>query len=209
VLTWVIKENKALMITRTALENAISQLSLYQVDKIQNIVMEYHLLNYELESVWTERRPKCGAVEHSHIKKDFSRRKQRFQCKCCQKGFTYDSQYITYYSHKPLDAWSTALEATLRLDSLSKRYTTRSLNETPSCVVFTDSIWDYFICKLIKSRKNRTLYSLNHFRDDKVRAENGFHILFEVKFFHMLSAIHHFHLLLKCFPAISNKNLKT
>jgi len=106
--------------TRTALAKAIRQLSEYQIDKLQKMVLEYSLLNHELEAVRPETCPKCGADEHSLIKKGFSRSKQRFQCKCCQKKFTYDSQQITFYSHQPTEAWIRALEATLRLDSLKE-----------------------------------------------------------------------------------------
>lgn len=106
--------------TRIALKKAISQLSNYQIDKIQSIVLDYLFLNHELENVRPEFCPKCGANGFLLIKKGFSRGKQRFQCKCCQKKFTHDTLQITSYSHQPLEAWITALEATLRLDSLEE-----------------------------------------------------------------------------------------
>ena len=106
--------------TRTALKKAISQLNNYQVDRIQSIVLDYLFLNHELENVRPEFCPKCGANGFTLIKKGFSRGKQRFQCRCCQKKFTYDTFQITSHSHQPLEAWILALEATLRLDSLEE-----------------------------------------------------------------------------------------
>lgn len=106
--------------TRTALKKAISQLTNYQVDRIQSIVLDYLFLNHELENVRPEVCPHCGANGFSLIKKGFSRGKQRFQCKCCQKKFTYDALQITSHSHQPLEAWILALESTLRLDSLEE-----------------------------------------------------------------------------------------
>ncbi|MBQ3356051.1 MAG: IS1 family transposase [Oscillospiraceae bacterium] len=106
--------------TRTALKKAISQLTNYQVDRIQSIVLDYLFLNRELENVRPEVCPHCGANGFTLIKKGFSRGKQRFQCKCCQKKFTYDTLQITSHSHQPLEAWIVALESTLRLDSLEE-----------------------------------------------------------------------------------------
>ena len=57
--------------TRTALAKAIRQLSEYQIDKLQKMVLEYSILNHELEAVRPETCPKCGADEHSLIKKGF------------------------------------------------------------------------------------------------------------------------------------------
>lgn len=119
-LKTVIQDKEVLTMTRTALKRAISQLSNYQIDKIQKMVLEYSLLNHELETIWPETCPKCGADEHSLIKKGLSRGKQRFQCKCSQKKYTYDSQQLTFYSHQPMEAWIKALEATLRLDPLDE-----------------------------------------------------------------------------------------
>ena len=104
--------------THKELREAIGLLTPYQVSELSKMAMKYLALNKELQETRPECCPKCGEESTVLIKKGFSRGKQRYQCKCCGRKFTYDTMQVTSHSHQPADAWIIALEDTLAMTSL-------------------------------------------------------------------------------------------
>ena len=101
------------------LQEKISTLTEYQVNQIASQVQEYLQLNRELQDTTPQVCPFCKG-HGAFIKKGFSGRKQRYQCKCCGKKFTYDALQLTYWSHQTPDKWATLIEDTISLQSLKK-----------------------------------------------------------------------------------------
>lgn len=101
------------------LQEKISTLTGYQVNQIASQVQAYLQLNRELQDTTPKVCPFCK--EHGpFIKKGYSGRKQRYQCKSCGKKFTYDALQLTYWSHQTPDKWATLIEDTIALQSLKK-----------------------------------------------------------------------------------------
>lgn len=92
----------------------------YQIEKVSNMVAEYLSLNKELDDIRPTICPKCGAVDAKFIKKGIANRRQRFQCKCCNKKFTYDTMQLTSHSHQPVESWLLVLNDTLSLTPIWK-----------------------------------------------------------------------------------------
>lgn len=104
--------------TRKDLKNAIDQLSPYQINVLSQHAAKYLDLNERLQNTRPAVCPKCSAENTLLIKKGFSRGKQRYQCKCCGKKFTYDTMQITSHSHQPVESWIVVMEDTLALEPL-------------------------------------------------------------------------------------------
>lgn len=104
--------------TQKDLREAIGLLTPYQVSELSKIALKYLALNEELQETRPAYCPKCGVEGAVLIKKGFSRGKQRYQCKCCGRKFTYDTMQVTSHSHQSADAWIVVLEDTLALEPL-------------------------------------------------------------------------------------------
>lgn len=105
--------------SESGLAAKMSGLTEYQVKQITAQVKEYLQLNRDLQDTTPQVCPFCK--EHGlFIKKGFSGRKQRYQCKCCGKKFTYDALQLTYWSHQAPDKWATLIEDTISLQPLIK-----------------------------------------------------------------------------------------
>lgn len=97
----------------------ITALTEYQVKQITAQVQEYLQLNHDLQDTTPHVCPFCK--QHGpFIKKGFSGRKQRYQCKSCGKKFTYDALQLTYWSRQTPDKWATLIEDTISLQPLTK-----------------------------------------------------------------------------------------
>lgn len=105
--------------SENALVVKMSGLTEYQVKQIAAQVQEYLQLNHALQDTTPQVCPLCK--QHGpFIKKGFSGRKQRYQCKCCGKKFTYDALQLTYWSRQTPDKWATLIEDTISLQPLKK-----------------------------------------------------------------------------------------
>lgn len=105
--------------TMTEMNESISTLTEYQRNQIAAQLQEYLQLNHELQDTTPQVCPRCG--QHgAFIKKGFSGSKQRYQCKCCGKKFTYDAFQLTFWSHQSPDKWVTLIENTISLEPLKK-----------------------------------------------------------------------------------------
>lgn len=100
-------------------QEKISALTEYQAKQIVSQIQEYLQLNYELQDTTPQVCPHCKG-RGTFIKKGFSGRKQRYQCKSCGKKFTYDALQLTYWSHQTPDKWVTLIEDTISLKSLKE-----------------------------------------------------------------------------------------
>ena len=106
-------------VTTSELKASISTLTEYQTKQIAAQVQEYLHLNDELQDTTPQICPRCN--QHGpFIKKGFSGRKQRYQCKCCGRKFPYDALQLTYWSHQTPDKWSALIEDTISIKSLKK-----------------------------------------------------------------------------------------
>ena len=105
---------------RNRLVDLISKLSEEQVDRLSGIAMEYLELNTEFENTTPKSCPCCSDTDAHFIKRGFSGRKQRYQCKSCGKRFTFDAGKLTAYSHQTEGAWATFIRDTLSLKSLDE-----------------------------------------------------------------------------------------
>ena len=105
---------------RNKLVDMIGRLSEEQVERLSGIAMEYLDLNTEVEDTTPKCCPCCGAANAHFIKRGFSGRKQRYQCKSCGKRFTFDAGKLTAYSHQTEEAWATFIRDTLSLKSLDE-----------------------------------------------------------------------------------------
>ena len=105
---------------RSKLVDMIGKLSEEQVDRLSGIAMEYLTLNSQLEDTRPQSCPCCGDADTRFIKRGFSGRKQRYQCKSCGKRFTFDAGKLTAYSHQTQEAWETFIRDTLSLKSLDE-----------------------------------------------------------------------------------------
>lgn len=105
--------------TTAEMNTNILSLTEYQRKQIAAQLQEYLQLNHELQDTTPQVCPRCG--QHgAFIKKGFSGNKQRYQCKCCGKEFTYDALQLTYWSHQSSDKWVTLIEDTISLEPLKK-----------------------------------------------------------------------------------------
>ena len=105
---------------RNKLINMIRNLSKQQVDRLMEIAVEYLDLNTELRDTTPKGCPCCGDANAHFIKRGFSGRKQRYQCKNCGKRFTFDAGKLTSNSHQTEEAWATFICDTLSLKSLDE-----------------------------------------------------------------------------------------
>lgn len=105
---------------KNQLVDLVGKLSEQQVERLTGIAMEYLELNAQLEETAPKSCPCCKSTDASFIKKGFSRRKQRYQCKSCGKKFTYDVGKITAYSQQTKETWAIFIKDTLSLKSLDK-----------------------------------------------------------------------------------------
>ena len=109
---------------RNRLVDLISKLSEEQVGRLSGIAMEYLELNTEFENTTPKSCPCCSDTDAHFIKRGFSGRKQRYQCKSCGKRFTFDAGKLTAYSHQTEGAWATFIRDTLslkRVHSVTKK----------------------------------------------------------------------------------------
>lgn len=103
---------------KNKLLDMIDRLSKQQVERLTEIALEYLDLNTELEDTTPKSCPCCGDANAHFIKRGHSGRKQRYQCKSCEKRFTFDAGKLTAYSHQTEEAWTTFIRDTLSLKSL-------------------------------------------------------------------------------------------
>lgn len=105
---------------KNKLMDMIGKLSEQQVEQLTGIALEYLELNAQLEDTTPKSCPCCKRDDAHFIKKGFSRRKQRYQCKSCGKKFTYDVGKITAYSQQTEETWAVFIKDTLSLKSLDE-----------------------------------------------------------------------------------------
>ena len=105
---------------RNKLVDLIGKLNEEQVERLSGIAMEYLELNTKLEDTAPRSCPCCGDVDTRFIKRGFSGRKQRYQCKSCGNRFTFDAGKLTAYSHQTEQTWATFIRDTLSLKSLDE-----------------------------------------------------------------------------------------
>lgn len=105
---------------RNRLVDMIGKLSEEQVERLSELATEYLELNSEIEDTTPKSCPCCGDSDARFIKRGFSGRKQRYQCKICGKRFTYDTGKLTAYSHQTEEAWVIFIRDTLSLMSLDE-----------------------------------------------------------------------------------------
>lgn len=105
---------------RNKLIDMIGSLSEKQVERLCVLATEYLDLNAELEDTTPKNCPCCMNPESRFIKKGFSGRKQRYQCKSCGKKFTYDAGKITAFSHQSEEKWVIFIQDTVSLKSIDE-----------------------------------------------------------------------------------------
>ena len=98
----------------------IEQLSEYQIEQIRKLAEGFLGVQMQLNDSTPKSCPCCGSTTAHFIKKGFSGRKQRYQCKDCGKKFTCDAGKITAFSHQSEDKWVTFIEDTLSLKTLDQ-----------------------------------------------------------------------------------------
>lgn len=99
---------------------SLRNLKSYQLKQVSDMIAKFLALNEELDNIRPTICPKCGAKDARFIKKGFVNHRQRFQCKCCNKKFTYDTLQLTSHSHQPVESWLQVLSDTLSLAPISK-----------------------------------------------------------------------------------------
>jgi len=87
----------------------------YQTNKLCEEASIFLKLNEELADCTPSVCPKCLQKEPGFIKKGHSGLKQRYQCKCCGKKFTYDATQLTAHSRQSKENWNIALKDTFSL----------------------------------------------------------------------------------------------
>ena len=97
------------------LVSMIEQLSEYQLSQIREMAENFLAVKDELNDTTPKSCPCCKSTEATFIKKGFSGRKQRYQCKACGRKFTCDAGKITAFSHQSEDKWVVFIEDTLSL----------------------------------------------------------------------------------------------
>ena len=103
---------------RNELLTILGQLDEQQISKLQEHAEKYLQINTELNDTTPDICPCCKSTTSRFVKKGFSRRKQRYQCKECRKRFTYDVGRITSFSHQPETSWTTFIADTISLKSI-------------------------------------------------------------------------------------------
>lgn len=98
----------------------IGQLTEYQVGQLHKMAEGFLKLKDELDDTTPQSCPCCGSTDATFIKKGFSGRKQRYQCKACGRKFTYDTGKITAYSHQSEDKWAVFIADTLSLKTIDQ-----------------------------------------------------------------------------------------
>ena len=100
------------------LSAVIEQLSEFQIEQIRKMAESFLNLNEELSNTKPTNCPCCKSVTARFIKKGFSGRKQRYQCKECGKKFTYDIGKFTSFSQQSDERWAIFIEDTFNLQTL-------------------------------------------------------------------------------------------
>lgn len=103
---------------RNELITLLGELDEKQIAQLQNQAEEFLHINTELNDTTPHACPCCKSMTSRFVKKGFSRRKQRYQCKECGKRFTYDVGKITSGSHQTETAWATFIADTISLKSI-------------------------------------------------------------------------------------------
>lgn len=106
--------------SRNSLVSMIERLSEHQVDQIRRMTEDFLCLNEDLSDTTPKFCPCCKSETASFIKKGFSGRKQRYQCKDCKKKFTYDAGKLTASSHQDAETWAVFIEDSLSLKTLDE-----------------------------------------------------------------------------------------
>lgn len=110
---------------------SIAKLTEYQKSKIEMFMLDTFVLNKEDKA----NRPKCCPYckeESRMIEKGFNQDKQRYQCKECEYGVTYNSYTITMYSKIERSMFQKIVFDTLSCIPLKK--TAADLNISIPCI---------------------------------------------------------------------------
>lgn len=105
---------------RNELIAILANLEEHQIAQLQEQAERFLHINKELNDTKPHSCPCCKVTTANFIKKGFSGRKQRYQCKECGKKFTYDAGKLTAFSHHTKYAWETFIEDTLSFCSIDK-----------------------------------------------------------------------------------------
>lgn len=103
---------------RNELITLLAQLDEQQISQLQEHAEQFLHINTELNDTMPNVCPCCKSTASRFVRKGFSRRKQRYQCKECGKRFTYDVGKITSGSHQSETAWATFIADTISLKSI-------------------------------------------------------------------------------------------
>lgn len=103
---------------RNELITILGNLDEQQISQLQEHAEKFLQINTELNDTMPDVCPCCKSMNTRFVKKGFSHRKQRYQCKKCGKRFTYDVGRITSFSHQPVASWATFISDTISLKSL-------------------------------------------------------------------------------------------
>ena len=97
------------------------QLFDYQINRINQIYLEYCELNSSQDKYEIQFCPKCGIKDPITTKGGFSNSgKQMLRCIACNRRFVSDTGRLTYYSHQKSDKWSDFIKATMQTKSLKE-----------------------------------------------------------------------------------------
>lgn len=103
---------------KNELLSVIDQLSEFQIGQLSKMANRFLAVNTELSDTTPKVCPCCKSQTARFIRRGFSGRKQRYQCKECGKKFTFDTGKLTAFSHQDDAKWVVFIEDTLALKTL-------------------------------------------------------------------------------------------
>lgn len=106
--------------TQKELVDKLATLSVSQIEQVCEMVKGFLRLNEDMKDTTPKVCPRCQSETARFIKKGFSGRKQTYQCKECEKKFSYDAGQITFYSHQTAEEWAMYIEDMLTLKSIDE-----------------------------------------------------------------------------------------
>lgn len=117
--------------TINSISTILSTLSKYQIDRVNQLVIDFDNCNKAVNNFEVDKCPKCGVVHPKFILGGKTAAgKQMIRCKECNKRFVIDHGQLTFYSHQSQAKWDDMIKLTITGESIKKTSSQLDVNES-------------------------------------------------------------------------------